>query len=283
MLQNSKSMHVCPLCNSGEIEKKFVKEKIDYYSCKSCTFLFSKPFVNVNFQEKIEDFETVYLQYFDTNETDDRNFKSLLNWLNKEFAFDKKNVIDIGCGSGKFVKYLLKNTINSYGIEPSKPLYDKYLAKSDKFYNSSIKDFVRTCDVKYDIITLLDVLEHVEYPTEFIDDVIKLQSPNGYLIIEIPLYGSMLSSLSGKNWHFFNKYHLSYFTKNRLVVLLNEKGYKLVQSKYRGKYFNIAYFIRYIYYFIFHKERLNLPRLLQNRLIYLNTYDILLACFKRNE
>jgi 2-polyprenyl-3-methyl-5-hydroxy-6-metoxy-1,4-benzoquinol methylase len=274
-------MHSCPICKSGDTFNIFVKENIDYLKCQSCFFVFSKPAVNVNFQENIEDFEDVYVQYFDANATDQKNFKLLFNWVEKSINLSKSKIVYIGCGSGKFVNYLLEKKIDSYGIEPSKPLYNKYLKENTKFYNSTIEDFSKSSNIKFDVITLLDVLEHVEYPSIFIDHIIQLQAPEGYLIIEIPLYGSLLSKISGKNWHFFNKYHLSYFTKSRLISLLNEKGYELVLSTHRGKYFDISYFINYIYYFIFRKQDLNIPRFLRNRSIYLNTYDILLASFKK--
>ena len=281
MSENPQTRHICPLCNSGEIINKFVKANINYCECKSCFFVFSKPIVNVNFQEDINDFEEVYLQYFDTNETDDKNFKLMLEWISQEIDLKGKKVLDIGCGGGKFVNYLLSKNVDSCGLEPSKPLFEKYLKSSNKFYNAAIEDFSKTSEVKYDVVTVLDVLEHVEYPSAFMDHITKLQAPNGYLIIEIPLLGSFLSSVSGKNWHFFNKYHLSYFTKSRLTKLLNEKGYEFVRSKYRGKYFKMDYFFKYIYYFIFRKQDLNVPQFLRKKFIYLNTYDIFLVFFKK--
>jgi 2-polyprenyl-3-methyl-5-hydroxy-6-metoxy-1,4-benzoquinol methylase len=274
-------MPSCPICNSANTIELFVKDNIIYLKCKSCFFVFSKPSVNVNFQENIEDFEDVYLQYFDANATDQKNFNLLLSRLEKTLDLFKSKILDIGCGSGKFVNYLSERKIDCYGVEPSQPLYNKYLKGDNKFYNSTIDDFSKSSNIKFDVITLLDVLEHIEYPSAFIDHIIQLQAPNGYLIIEIPLYGSWLSKISGKNWHFFNKYHLSYFTKSRLISLMNEKGYELVLSSYRGKYFNIAYFINYIYYFIFRKQNLNIATIFRNRSIYLNTYDILLTCFKK--
>jgi SAM-dependent methyltransferase len=271
----------CTICNSSKIKFLFQKNEIQYFKCNKCFFVFSSPDVNINFQEDITDFEEVYMQYFDQNICDNKNFNFLLTWMQSMTSVGDKKIIDVGCGSGKFVKHLAKEHIDIFGVEPSRPLYDRFLSKNINFVNSSIKEYVVNSSVKYDIVTLLDVLEHVEYPSEFIDDVIKLHSPGGHIIIEIPLYGSLPSLLLGKKWHFFNKYHLSYFSKKRLFKLMQEKGYKVVKYKYRGKYFSLEYFIKYIYFFVLRKSDAKIFYFLKNKIVYLNTYDILLVCFRK--
>lgn len=206
-------MIICPLCNSNKTSQKFIKDSISYFDCQACDFLFSKPLVNVNFQEDINNFEDSYIKYFDTNETDIKNFELILDWLFKKINFYEKSILDIGCGSGKFVNYLRNKHINIKGLEYSKPLYEKYLRDKEYFYNFSLEEFIKKVGGNYDVITLFDVLEHIDFPSDFIRNISKLQSTNNYLIIEIPLYGTIHSILLGKKWHFFNKYHLSYFRK----------------------------------------------------------------------
>jgi len=271
----------CPLCNSNNTYQKFKKDGISYFNCKTCDFLFSKPSVNENFQESINDFEDAYIEYFDTNDTDKRNFDLILNWLKKEFNFNGKSILDVGCGSGKFVNHLRKNGINAKGIEYSRPLYEKYLKDKEYFYTFSLEEFNEKIGGVFDVVTLFDVLEHIDFPGKFIQEISKLQTLNGYLIKEIPLHGTLHSRLLGKKWHFFNKYHLSYFRKKRLVKLLDELGYNLIQDRYRGKYFHFSYLLKYFYFSFFKKNNLNIPEFLEKAYIYINTYDIYIACFQK--
>ena len=69
---------ICPLCESDHTFQKFKKDGIPYFNCETCDFLFSKPSVNENFKENIDDFEEAYIKYFDNNETDKRNFDLII-------------------------------------------------------------------------------------------------------------------------------------------------------------------------------------------------------------
>ena len=281
MSYNGKINKQCTLCNSSESKKIFIKDEILYLKCNNCSFVFSSPVENCNFQEDIEKFEEVYMQYFNHSISDYKNFSSLLSWIKSITTVCEKKILDVGCGSGKFVQYLDQEKIDIFGLEPSAALYNQFLSKNIKFVNSSIKEFASKSSVKYDIITLLDVLEHVDFPSVFIDDIIRLQPSGGILVIEIPLYGSLPCIIFGKKWHFFNKYHLSYFSKERLFKLLHEKGYQLVKYSYRGKYFSLGYILKYILFFFFNKNNTNMFRILENKLVYFNSYDILLGCFRK--
>ncbi|MGP8215781.1 MAG: class I SAM-dependent methyltransferase [Bacteroidia bacterium] len=281
-MKENDELPFCILCNSVNIQKKFVKDGIAYYHCNSCGFLFSKPSINVNFQENIGDFDDAYIKYFDTNVTDRKNFDSLLKWIYKEIDLSGKSILDIGCGSGKFVNYLRERGLNCKGLEYSKPLFEKYLKGKEYFINNSIEGFIETDGSHYDVITLFDVLEHVERPVKFIESISKLQPGGGYFIIEIPLYGTLPSLLLGKKWHFFHKYHFSYFRKKQLIKLLREHGYNLVQSKYRGKYFHLSYLLKYFFYNYLKRDNLNVPEFMESLYININIHDIFIACFKKN-
>jgi 2-polyprenyl-3-methyl-5-hydroxy-6-metoxy-1,4-benzoquinol methylase len=280
-MEKNDSISLCSLCNSSNVIKKFNKEGINYYRCDSCGFLFSKPDVNANSQENIEDYEDYYIKYFDTNIADKKNFDSILKWISRKVNFEGKAMLDIGSGSGKLVNYLRGKGLNIKGIEYSKPLFEKYLKNKDYFFNCSIDTFSEMDNGPYDIVTLMDVLEHVEQPGKFIKDIAKIQRAGGYLIIEIPLYKSLPSRLFGKNWHFFHKYHLSYFAKKRLAKLLDDNGYDLVQSKLRGKYVHISYLLKYFVNAFLKMNNLKLPPFMEKLCIYVNPFDIYVACFKK--
>jgi SAM-dependent methyltransferase len=272
---------LCSICNSDHVTKKFQKEGIDYYYCNSCGFLFSNPSVNANSQDNIEDYEDYYIKYFDSNIADTKNFESILKWISRKVDFTGKVMLDIGSGSGKLVNYLRGKGLTIKGIEYSKPLFEKYLKDKDYFFNCSIDTFSETDKGPYDIVTLMDVLEHVEYPGKFIENISKIQTAGGVLIIEIPLYRSLPSRLFGKHWHFFHKYHLSYFTKKRLSKLLSDNGYDLVQCKLRGKYVHVSYLLKYFANAFLKRNNLNLPEFMEKLCIYVNPLDIYVACFKK--
>jgi hypothetical protein len=85
----------------------------------------------------------------------------------------------------------------------------------------------------------------------------------------------------GKRWHFFNKYHLSYFGRKRLTKLFNDSGYQLVKSRLRGKFFNVDYLLNYIEHFMGVKRNLKFLSFLHGQCIYINPLDIYIACFRK--
>ena len=281
MSNNSDIRVGCPLCSSKATLQLFTKESINYHQCESCFFVFSKPDVNFNFQEKIESFEEAYINYFDSSQADNKNLNLLFKWIAGITDLKNKRVLDVGCGSGKFVRYLANKGIDVIGLEPSKPLYERYLYDRKVFYNYSVEEFIDIKPGNFNVITLFDVLEHVEYPAQLIREISMLQEENGFLFVEIPLYSSLPASLMGKRWHFFNKYHLSYFGRKRLTKLFNDSGYQLVNSRLRGKYFNVDYLLNYIEHFMGVKRNLKFLSFLHGQYIYINPLDIYIACFRK--
>jgi 2-polyprenyl-3-methyl-5-hydroxy-6-metoxy-1,4-benzoquinol methylase len=273
---------LCSLCQSNNVLKKFNKEGIGYYYCNSCGFLFSKPSVNANSQENINEYEDYYIKYFDSHIADKKNFDSILSWISKKVDFRGKTMLDVGCGSGKLVDYLREKGFNIKGIEYSKPLFKEYLKDKKYFFNCSIDEYSKIDNGPYDVITLMDVLEHVDYPAKIIEDISKVQPEGGFLVIEIPLYKSIPSMVFGRNWHFFHKYHLSYFTKKRLTKLLKNNGYDLVQWKFRGKYVHVSFLLKYFANMFLRKSNLPLPAFMEKLCIYVNPCDIFVGCFKKS-
>ena len=68
-------------------------------------------------------------------------------------SYLKKNtrVLDYGCGSGDFVKYLRSKSIDAYGYEPRHDFCEHDFLTNEKIWKNK----------KYDIIILWHVLEHI--------------------------------------------------------------------------------------------------------------------------
>ena len=70
-------------------------------------------------------------------------------------------IIDLGCGYGTFLNALSKlGYKNIYGVEIGKEQNEFFKKKGFKVYNQDLVEFLKTCDEKWDCITLFDVLEH---------------------------------------------------------------------------------------------------------------------------
>lgn len=219
---------ICPLCSGNKTKRRFSKQDSTIFKCKICSFIFSTQIGNPNFNKTLSEFEESYQQYFDEKETDEKNFQILLKWINHYTDFISPSLLDIGCGSGKFVNFLNKNGISASGIEPSKSIYSRYLSKNANFDCSQVNEYLIYNPTKnFDIITVIDVLEHIEEPLLFLNSIANLMHKDSVLFISTPDVNSLHQKLTGKYWHYFNSYHFSLFSEKTLRLAAKKQVYPL--------------------------------------------------------
>ena len=143
----------------------------------------------------------------------------------------KKNYLclDVGCGKGNFA-HSLENisdfTVDQIDVD-AKNLLNKNRGKGSVFeYDINKKD--KKLENKYDIIFLLDVLEHIKDENEFIKSCYFHLKKDGFLIINVPSLPIL-----------FSKYdvavgHLRRYNKNKLKYLLMENQFKIFLIKHWG-------------------------------------------------
>lgn len=149
------------------------------------------------------------------------------------------SICEIGCGAG----YVMAELRKSY---PQSDLFGYDIAEdASKFWSNhqplniefKIGDFFVLNQRKYDVILLLDVIEHLPDPLNFLSN---LHGQAKYYVFHIPLDLSALtvfvekSILEGRRING----HIHYYTKNIALSLLNESGYKILECKYSGAAFN---------------------------------------------
>lgn len=149
------------------------------------------------------------------------------------------NILDIGCGAGKNVETFAKLG-KAWGIDSSqeaikfckkRDLKNIYLAKSDSLpFKNNL----------FNVVTLLDVLEHVEEkPT--LSEIKRVLAPNGILIINVPAF-SWLWSKWDKVLH-----HKRRYTKKSLEKILLQNGFMAKKMSYTYSFLVLpAYLIRQI-------------------------------------
>jgi 2-polyprenyl-3-methyl-5-hydroxy-6-metoxy-1,4-benzoquinol methylase len=144
-------------------------------------------------------------------------------------------ILEIGSGLGVLGNILKGKQAEYLGIEPS--VY---------FYNSSIRNFpclggsikntyfeeARIDKGYFDVILMVDVLEHIPEPVGYIKNVRQYLRSGGILYIEIP--NEDLLRLKGwirRKLNFYFNYpthplHVSLFTRNTLSILLSNSGFR---------------------------------------------------------
>lgn len=110
-----------------------------------------------------------------------------LNFINKISPLKDKKVLDIGCGGGILTESMVKNGALVKGIDLGEaPLaVAKIHAKEQNleidYEEISAESLANNQPETYDIITCMEMLEHVPNPAAIVEACAKLAKPNGHI------------------------------------------------------------------------------------------------------
>ncbi|MCF8424184.1 MAG: class I SAM-dependent methyltransferase [Bacteroidia bacterium] len=231
---------VCGNISEERFKINYEKEKFSVVECKDCSFTFIPPY----FRKKIS-----YENYKDENVAN--AVRNGNNWVKIErhkirYELIKKykssgSLFDLGAGWGHFMLTGQMLGYQVYGIEISEQPY--LYSKNDlKLPVDHIDFFDMNEDKTFDIVTMWDVLEHIDKADDVIAKCARITSKNGIIVIQVPQIDSYFAKKHKDNWKMMGLDHVNYFGKKTITQLLKKHGYKVETIK---SSFEIKLFIMY--------------------------------------
>lgn len=148
---------------------------------------------------------------------------SLIKKLNKETG----TLLDIGAGTGDFLKHAENKGWTIQGVEPNASARKLALQKGVSL-TETLDEFRGK---QFDVVTLWHVLEHLPNLEETIKKIEDLVMPGGILIIAVPNFKSFDSQHYQSFWAAFDvPRHLWHFSKNSMNTLFS-KNFNLLHTK----------------------------------------------------
>lgn len=135
--------------------------------------------------------------------------------------------LDIGCGTGANFSVLSRFSTTVIGLDTSPQALNYCHSRGWNNVELMRKDgILRFADKTADMVTLLDMLEHVADEQPLLDEVHRVLRPNGLLIVTVPAFQFLWSE------HDVAVHHYRRYTKQRIAHLLTNKGFEIVSASY---------------------------------------------------
>ena len=147
-----------------------------------------------------------------------------------------RTIGEIGCGAGEVLKQLHDRTDESVrlvGYDISPQAHQLSLPRATSRLRFVLKDFLEERNVEFDVILLIDLIEHLEDYFTFLRHV---KARSRYTILHIPLDVSVLATARGSFFSTLRKEagHLHYFSKETALATLRDVDYEIVDYFYTG-------------------------------------------------
>ncbi len=197
-----------------------------------------------------------------------------------------KTLLDIGAGAGVLVRRARELGFQAEGVEPSRSL-----AQSASRINGVelLQGYFPHPGVdrrKFDVITLVDVIEHVPRPLALLRSAADALASQGILLVVTPDVDSVAARLLRRRWWHFRLAHIGYFSRLTLMRA-GTRAHLTPVHVYRPKwFFKIEYVVARLEQYLpvarIHRLVRGIPggKWLSALVVPVNTYDSLAVFFQ---
>ncbi len=242
----------CCICNTCEESKLFRKvDKYTLYKCERCKIIYldsgnfgMNPYSFYSDVKKNKDRAEKSIIYYSFPEMY-KKYPNVFNYyfskrINHIFNFIKnpKSILDIGCGYGLWLNFCKDKFEHVYGIDLNQEAVDyariSYNLKVDKLTLEELKNTGK----KFDVITMCDVLEHIENPNLVLKNIYSLMHKKSILYIQVP---DVIGFKIPFGYNLLLPHHLWQFNKNTIIELLRKNNF-IYLSHWKGIMGIIGYY-----------------------------------------
>jgi len=164
----------------------------------------------------------------------------LLDLVGKQV--ESGRLLDVGCGHGLLLDEAQKRGYDTLGLEVS----SASAAFGREAFNLDIREHTAeelADEERFDVITLIDVLEHLSDPLGTIARCHRLLAPNGVLCVVTPDPSSRTARLAGRRWWALVPAHSYLIPRLTLLELLTARGLVIAADEPLVRSFSLGYWL----------------------------------------
>jgi cyclopropane fatty-acyl-phospholipid synthase-like methyltransferase len=157
----------------------------------------------------------------------------------KRHHLEPETICEVGCGVGEVLRLLqtqMSDSCTFWGYDISPQAIEMSKERANERLHFKLADIAQEHDAFFDLILVLDVIEHLEDYFSFLREI---KPKSRYKLFQIPLEVSVQGVLRGKIF-VGNRVlhgHLHHFTKETAIRTLEDVGYEVIDYSYAPEVF----------------------------------------------
>lgn len=206
--------------------------------CRGCGLVFTNP------RPTKEALLKGYREYVDELYNEEGSSRSINAHFSlatiKRFKTEGK-LLEVGTSSGYFLN-AARVDFAVEGLEPSewaaKHARERYRLD---VHAESLESTTRWAPGTFDVVAMIDVIEHVTDPLGFLRRGAELLKPGGVLYLVTPDIGSLSAKVLRGSWWGLRPAHIYYFDRHTMSAMLTQAGLEVKLTKSFGRIFTWGY------------------------------------------
>ena len=203
-------------------------------------------------QQEVKKFSDIAESWWDKN----GDFKPLhvinplrASYISEKINLENKNVLDVGCGGGLLCEAMYDQGAIVTGIDAAGPgievakIHSQKNNKNIDYFEKTAEELITEKKNYYDVVTCLEVLEHVPDPGHLVKNCVDLLKPDGFLFLSTINKNprSWITAIVGAEYIFNilpkGTHEFSKFIKpSSLAKFVREANAELIETK--GMFYN---------------------------------------------
>ena len=235
----------CVVCLANELDPKWNDKGYEWLQCRNCQSVQTtttmeeaqlQEHYNDTYYEGHKD-EIVngrYVDYIGSRSFIQSNLRRRIDWalphLNQQSG---QRWLDVGCAAGFLLDVVRDYGYSPYGLDYAEfgPRYARQHLDMPNARQGTLDSIPSDFPTTFDVISFIDVLEHVPNPRETLLKTIELTAPGGYIIGETFDPTCLVANITGDKWHAVDPpNHLTIISEKGIAQLMEARGLELVQA-----------------------------------------------------
>ena len=223
---NPERLRPCPVCDSTSLADAIGPIK----RCVECSLAFVNPLDEFRGEHETEEyFLNDYLPlHLSSRETSLAERRAHIRAIASRYRLPKHpRHLDIGCALGFMLEQAQAAGWQSTGVETSE-FAARYAAQhtSCEVFAGTLQD-ANFPNESFDVVTLMDVIEHVPQPRALVAEIFRVLQPGGILYVVTPNFDSFFVRIyKDRAYGVWPEQHVVYFSAKSIKTLFRTVGFR---------------------------------------------------------